>query len=136
MDYSLDEAVANGPNYKQNLDVDFSKAKEAIFFDHDKTDYSLLPVGPLEEIAKVLTFGKRKYTAYNWCKGSKWSRPAASALRHIYAWLRGQKVDPETGLHPLAHACCRLMMLIEFEQTNTGTDDRYKGQPSKADNHE
>ena len=97
--------------------------------DSDKPDYSLLPPGPIDMIAQVWTFGKKKYAAYNWCKGFLWSRPIAAALRHIFAFMRGENLDPESGKPHLAHAICCLMMLLEFLETNTGIDDRYKRSP-------
>ena len=93
--------------------------------DQGKPDWSLLPIGPTEEVVKVFTFGKAKYSAWNWTKGFAWSRPLAAALRHIFAWSAGQDKDPESGLSHLAHAICCLQMLIEFQETKTGVDDRY-----------
>lgn len=103
--------------------------------DQDKIDFALMPIIPLTEVAKVWTFGKKKYTAWNWTRGFLWSRPYAASLRHIFAWASGQKYDPETGLHHLAHAVCCLMMLIEFDMVGSGEDDRYiqKG-PKNEDN--
>ena len=94
--------------------------------DTDKVDFALVPIHSLTEVAKVWTFGKKKYTAWNWKGGFIWSRPYAAALRHIYAWARGEDKDPETGLPHLAHAICCLQMLIEFGHTGTGEDDRQK----------
>lgn len=93
--------------------------------DRDKADYSLIPLGALHEVVLVWTFGKRKYSAWNWALGFVFSRPLAAALRHIFAWAAGQDKDPETGLSHLAHAICCLSMLIEFQQSSTGTDDRF-----------
>lgn len=98
----------------------------ALKFDQGKPDMSLLSPYFLEEVTKVLDFGKKKYAAHNWRKGFIWSRPAAAALRHIFSWLKGEDKDPESGLSHLAHAACCLMFLIEFIETKNGTDDRYK----------
>lgn len=92
--------------------------------DEGKPDYSLLPLIATEEVVKVWTFGKKKYAAWNWTKGFVWSRPLAAAIRHIFSWASGQSKDPETGLSHLAHAICCLTMLLEFEATGTGEDDR------------
>lgn len=95
-------------------------------FDDGKPDLSLLPPEALTEIAKVLTFGAKKYAAHNWRKGFKWTRVFASTLRHLFAWLRGEDLDPETGLSHLAHAGCNVLFLLTFVLTKTGEDDRYK----------
>lgn len=98
--------------------------------DTDKPDMSLLSSIAMIEVAKVMTFGKKKYAAHNWRGGFVWSRPAAAALRHIFAWLGGEDKDPETGLSHLAHASCCLMFLLEFETARPDLDDRYKGAPN------
>jgi len=45
-------------------------------------------------------------------------------LRHLTAWWAGEDLDPESGLHHLAHAACCLMFLLEYTQTHTELDDR------------
>jgi hypothetical protein len=98
---------------------------EAIKHDAEKPDYSLMPTEAMDEIAAVWTFGQRKYAAFNWAGGFAWRRPLAAALRHIYAFLRGEDKDPESGLSHLAHAVCCLSMVITFQKNKTGRDDRH-----------
>lgn len=93
-------------------------------FDGDKPSLALLPVESLEEVGKVLTFGAKKYDAHNWRKGFVWSRLLSACLRHVFAFIRGEDKDPETGLSHLAHAACCLLFLISFTKTGAGTDDR------------
>ena len=92
---------------------------------------SLLSSIAIVEVAKVMTFGKRKYAANNWRGGFAWSRPLAAALRHIFAFLGGENRDPETGLSHLAHAICCLMFVLEFIVTHPELDDRYKNENHK-----
>lgn len=94
--------------------------------DHDKPDMSLISAVAMKKLAQVLTAGKKKYTAHNWRAGMKWSRCIAAALRHIFAYVGGENLDPETGLSHLAHAFCCLMFLLEYEETHKENDDRYK----------
>lgn len=103
----------------------FEKATVALKFDQAKPDYSLIPTEALDEIAAVWSFGEKKYAAFNWTLGFKWRRPLAAALRHIYAFLRGEDKDPESGLCHLAHAVCCLMMVISFLKLGTGEDNRH-----------
>ena len=102
-----------------------SQPTQAIKYDAEKPDYSLLPPAAIDEVAKVWTFGKKKYAAHNWTKGFAWTRPLAASLRHIFAFMRGENLDPESGLNHLAHAICCLSMVIHFQKHGTGTDDRY-----------
>ena len=94
--------------------------------DLEKIRLELLPVRPLLDVGKVLTFGAKKYEARNWEKGFAWSRPYAAALRHLFAWWAGETYDKETGLNHLAHALCEIMFLLEFSYTHVEMDDRPK----------
>lgn len=99
---------------------------EGVKHDQDKPDMSLLSTIALVKVAKVMSFGKKKYTAHNWRGGFAWSRPLAAAARHLYAYIGGEDLDPESGLSHLAHACCCLFFILEFEETRKNLDDRYK----------
>lgn len=92
--------------------------------DGGKARHDLIPPELLEGVAAVLTFGAEKYGERNWEKGMKWGRPFAALMRHMWAWWRGEKVDPETGFSHLWHAACCIAFLIAFEQRATGVDDR------------
>lgn len=96
--------------------VNQDKLKEAIKFDANKSDWSMMPWDSVEEILKVLEFGKQKYSAWNWAQGEgfKYSRIFNSLLRHMFAWFRGEDSDPESGLSHLAHAGCNILFLIYF----------------------
>lgn len=83
-------------------------------FDGEKPDYSLVPFGALDEVVKVLTYGAKKYDRFNWEKVER-HRYEAAALRHISAYMQGEKFDPETGINHMAHAVCSLMFLTEFD---------------------
>lgn len=100
--------------------------------DGEKVRVDLLPTGALEEIAKVLTFGAHKYSAWNWAKGMAWSRLLGAAMRHLFAWARGESVDPESGLPHLAHLGCCVLFLIEHERCRLGVDDRFPVAPKEA----
>jgi hypothetical protein len=64
----------------------------------------------------ILTIGAQKYAAENWRKVPDGKRRYFAALqRHLWAWKRGQKFDPETGRHHLAHAACNLFFLHELD---------------------
>lgn len=94
--------------------------------DQGKPMMSLLTPEFLEETAKVLTFGQKKYGAYNWAGGLKWSRVFSAVMRHLWAWWGGENTDPETGFTHLAHAACGLLFLMHYEKFKRGEDDRYK----------
>ena len=85
-------------------------------FDGGKLEYGLLPPHALEETVKVLTFGAQKYERGNWQRVPDAKRRYFDAMeRHIWAWKKGEKLDPETGINHLAHAMCCLMFLYEHD---------------------
>lgn len=93
--------------------------------DAGKPRYDLLPPELLEATATILTFGAEKYSERNWEQGMSWSRPFAALMRHMWAWWRGEKADPETGYSHLHHAACCIAFLIAYESRQIGTDDRH-----------
>ena len=105
----------------KNIEEQIEKAKLSLIseplgrkFDGGKLEYGLLPPYALEETVKVLTFGAQKYERNNWIHVEDAPRRYFDALqRHLSAWKKGEQVDPESGLHHLAHAMCCLMFLYE-----------------------
>lgn len=92
-----------------------------------KPRMDLLPVVAIHEIAEVLTYGAKKYEDNNWARCPRWGRYVAALLRHVFAWMRGEDKDPETGFSHLAHAGCCVMFLLECQANGWGEDDRFKG---------
>lgn len=103
-----------------------SKPGVSVKHDDAKPPLALLPTGPLEEVAKVLGFGAKKYGAWNFKGGFAYTRLISAVLRHVFAYARGEDKDPETGLSHLAHAACGLLFLLDQTQTGKGEDDRWK----------
>lgn len=115
------DEMCTGPSKPTKADPNI-----AIKEDGGKNRVDLLPIQPLEDIAEVLTFGAQKYADHNWRGGFKWSRLYGALFRHMFAWIKGQDKDPETGLSHLAHAGCCILFLLEHEKRKLGEDDRYK----------
>jgi hypothetical protein len=91
-----------------------------IKFDTEKPDYSLIPPKALDDVAKVLTFGSKKYDRDNWKELDDLdNRYFAAAQRHLWALRKGETHDIETGIHHGAHAICCIMFLIEFNHVQT-----------------
>jgi len=87
-----------------------------IKFDGDKPRYDLEQVLATEEIMKVLTYGANKYSADNWRLVPDFERRYYSAARrHIAAYMRGELIDPESGLSHLAHAITCLNYILEVQ---------------------
>ncbi len=65
-------------------------------------------------VARVLTFGAKKYSRGNWAHvENSDERYMDAALRHLNAYRRGEQTDSETGENHLAHAICCLMFMLD-----------------------
>ena len=86
-------------------------------YDEGKLRYDLLPIRPLEELVKVITYGAIKYAPNSWMNIEPFEeRYFAATMRHLMAWRKGEELDPESGLPHLAHAMCCLVFLLEGQE--------------------
>lgn len=86
---------------------------KGIKYDDEKLCWNLLPFEQLEEVTEVLQLGAKKYAPDNW----KYVQPYReryfnATIRHIMAWWKGERLDPETGKSHLAHAVCCLLFMM------------------------
>lgn len=95
-------------------------------FDSGKPMLDLIDPLAIEGLAAVLTFGAKKYAAHNWRGGLSYSRLIAALLRHLFAILRGEDIDPESGLPHVDHVGCCWMFLSNMMKTRKDLDDRHK----------
>jgi hypothetical protein len=98
--------------------------------DGGKARLDLIPMRPLFALAAVIQSGIDKgYEENNWRKGGPWSRAGiGSALRHLFKFIAGEDVDPETKQPHLMHAAFWIFALYEWTHTHPELDDRWKGQ--------
>ena len=87
---------------------------EFMKFDTDKVRYDLVPPKAIQHLAKVLTFGAKKYKPNNWRNNTDLSRYEGALLRHFEAYRMGELLDEETGMPHLAHALTNLVFLLEL----------------------
>ena len=101
---------------------------EAVKHDDGKPDWSLVPFESLEGMVKVLEFGAKKYAGWNWTTngGFSYTRVLRSCLRHIFAYMRGEDNDPESGLSHIHHAMCNLLFISHYigNKEKYNKDDR------------
>ena len=85
--------------------------------DQGKNRLDLIEPEFIEGVGKVLTFGAEKYEENSWQKvDNAENRYYAAAMRHLLAWRKGEKIDPESGLNHLDHVACNIMFLQHFEK--------------------
>ena len=101
-------------------------------FDQGKTEWDLLPLGPVEEVVKVLMHGREKYGRDNWqLVDNPIRRYYAAAQRHLAAFRRARfdtrdpydAIDAESHLHHLAHAACCILFLLWHERKELCQED-------------
>jgi hypothetical protein len=86
-------------------------------YNKGKREWSLVSFTALEGLVDVLSFGLTKYSRDNWKKGLKQTETADSLMRHLFAYLRGEDKDPETGLSHISHVQCNAMFMEHFDGT-------------------
>jgi hypothetical protein len=82
----------------------------------------------LPTVSKVLEYGSKKYAAWNYMSGLKYSRLLGAFRRHLIGHFEEYE-DKETSLPHLAHAACCVLFLLEYESNPmeyVAYDDRPK----------
>jgi hypothetical protein len=100
--------------------------KQGTKHDTDKPDLSLLPREFLNEVAKAMMHGEKKYGRFNYLGGMAWHRLIAAGLRHLTAFAAGEDLDDESGVSHLGHCAACILMLCVYRNRKLGTDDRDK----------
>lgn len=72
----------------------------------------LLPSDALLAVASVLGDGAAEHGARAWERGRSFSTDYGPLLRHLFAWWRGEDLDPKSGHPHLAHAAARVLILL------------------------
>jgi hypothetical protein len=86
---------------------------ESVKHDQDKYDPTMLTPEMVEAVSRVRMYGAKKYGRDNFkTTGFKYTRSLAAVLRHVFAILNGEWLDPESNLPHAAHAICGLEHLI------------------------
>lgn len=116
--------LVTGTAYKATQQEEIKS--EGVKHDQEKPDLSLLPREFLDEVAKAMMYGEKKYGRYNFTGGMAWHRIISACLRHITAFAGGEDNDQESGVSHLGHAGACVLMLCVYYRRNLGTDTREK----------
>ena len=92
--------------------------------DSNKVRLELIAPEFLFGLGRVLTHGATKYSEWNWARGMFYTRVFGALLRHLFAWFRGEDIDPDSGEPHLDCAACCLMFLRQYTVTHKEFDDR------------
>lgn len=94
-------------------------------YDSEKPMMHLVDPYFVEEIAKVMTFGAKKYEQENWREGIAITRVLSGLERHLLCIKKGIDIDSESGLNHLAHVAANAMFIHFYLRTRPDLDDRY-----------
>jgi hypothetical protein len=84
--------------------------------DSEKLDLTLPPPELIEAVAEVMQFGLKKYSRNGWkAVSDRKQRYQAALMRHMNAILKGEELDPESGLSHMAHVATNAAFLLYCE---------------------
>jgi hypothetical protein len=78
-----------------------------------KPRWSLMPWRALLQVSRAMTLGAAKHGDLSY-RAADADAYFDAAMRHLTAWRCGETADPETGLHPLAHAAADVLIGLEI----------------------
>ena len=93
--------------------------------DNGKLRWDLLPLDVVEKLVEIYEFGANKYEENSWRTiENGYKRCRAALFRHLTAYDKGERVDPESGKSHLAHAAWNALSMVYFaEKSNISTDE-------------
>lgn len=101
--------------YMTHEQIDLAPTDGATKFDDDKPMMHLVPLISVEAVAKVMTFGAKKYAPNGWKSvPNAVDRYNSAMLRHMVAIQKGEIIDPDSGLPHIDHIACNAMFLSYF----------------------
>ena len=99
-----------------NCIIEIYVCEQFLKFDDDKIRFDLIPPEWPDSLARILTYGAKKYKPNNWRKGEI-DRYIGAVHRHLNAWQQGDLLDKESGMPHLWHAMCNIGFLITLEES-------------------
>lgn len=111
--------------------IDDETADEAMNFGKPKIGDAVVESGPLvgkdgsgkddRADGKLRTEGAKKYADNSWQNiPDGFERYRAALLRHMTAYMKGERYDKETGLMHLAQICWNAIALLYYDKHNKG----------------
>lgn len=87
-------------------------------WDTEKLRLDLVPVKLIEWKAEVYQYGANKYGEGNWLKfkPEDMKRFHAATLRHLFYYLKGERIDQESGLNHLQHAGWNIDTMLWYDK--------------------
>lgn len=84
-----------------------------------KPKWALVDFNALLPLVAALEYGMGKYGRDNWTLGLDRLEIIESMLRHVFALLRGENIDSESGVKHIGHVMANAMFLSYFDSIPT-----------------
>jgi hypothetical protein len=95
-----------------------------------KPTFSAIPPVSLMALGAAMNDGRKKYGRFNWRDANVTSTVFYDAImRHMHAWMSGERCADDSGIHHLAHAMAGCAILLDAEHNGVLNDDRKPGVP-------
>ena len=115
--------IAFGSSVESDYCLKCSEETHVYKKDSEKLPWNLIPLDAIEELVKVLDFGRKKYAQDTWQSigPDEYGNPPliryeAALQRHLKEWMTGKKKDNESGLSHLSHVFCNAMFMVWLEK--------------------
>lgn len=87
----------------------------------DKLRWDLLPMEEIEDIVKVYHAGAKKYGPNNWQNlDNGFERYRAAMFRHLMEYMKGERVDSDTGCFHLAQCAWNCIAMLWYDKHGKG----------------
>lgn len=103
-----------------SFSMEEQKGKKNDFLD-DKLRWDLLPMKEIEDIVRVYHFGAKKYAPNSWQNlPDGFNRYRAAMMRHLMAYMNGERFDKESGLHHLSQMIWNGIAMLWYDKNGKG----------------
>ena len=87
----------------------------------DKLRWDLLPMEEIEDIVKVYHAGAKKYDPNTWQNlDNGFERYRAAMFRHLMEYMKGERVDSDTGCFHLAQCAWNCIAMLWYDKHGKG----------------
>lgn len=87
----------------------------------DKPRWDLLPLKEIADLVDVYTAGAKKYAPNNWQKlADGYNRYKAAMFRHLLAYEKGERIDPDTKCMHLAQVAWNAIAMLWMDKNGKG----------------
>lgn len=99
----------------------------------DKLRWELLPMEEVEDVVKVFHYGAKKYAQDSWKNvPDGFERYRAALMRHMMAYLKGERIDPESGLQHLAQVTWNAIAMLYYDKHGMGRFPNITSNPNEG----